>query len=165
MGAALLVGGKMTFPGLTVRDNLRIGEHSFRRDTARARAALDEAIDLFPELAERLDNRAGTLSGGEQQMLALARVMMTRPRLLLIDELALGLAPMTVDRLMEIVRRVNDDGTTVVLVEQSVNRAMHLADHAFFLERGAIRFDGPTVELLDRDDLLRPVFLDVARTR
>jgi ABC-type branched-subunit amino acid transport system ATPase component/sugar phosphate permease len=162
MRAALLVGGKMTFPGLTVRDNLRIGEHSFRRDTARARAALDDAIGVFPELSERLDNRAGTLSGGEQQMLALARVMMARPRLLLIDELALGLAPMTVDRLMDIVRRVNADGTTVVLVEQSVNRAMHLADHAFFMERGAIRFDGPTVDLLARDDLLRPVFLDVA---
>ena len=96
-------------------------------------------------------------------MLALARVMMTQPRLLMIDELALGLAPMTVDRLMDIVRRVNADGTTVVLVEQSVNRAMHLADHAFFLERGAIRFDGPTTELLARDDLLRPVFLGGAR--
>jgi ABC-type branched-subunit amino acid transport system ATPase component/sugar phosphate permease len=156
---ALLVGGKMTFPGLTVRDNLRIGEHSFRRDTARAHAALDEAIDLFPELRERLDHHAGTLSGGEQQMLALARVMMTRPRLLMIDELALGLAPMTVDRLMDIVRRVNATGTTVILVEQSINRAMHLADHAFFLERGTIRFDGPTAELLERDDLLRPVFL------
>jgi len=114
---------------------------------------------VFPELADRLDHHAGTLSGGEQQMLALARVMMTRPRLLLVDELALGLAPMTVDRLMDIIRRVNADGTTVVLVEQSVNRAMHLADHAFFLERGSIRFDGPTAELLARDDLLRPVFL------
>ena len=80
----------------------------------------------------------------------------------MIDELALGLAPMTVDRLMDIVRRVNAEGTTVMLVEQSVNRAMHLADHAFFMERGAIRFDGPTAELLDRDDLLRPVFLAAA---
>jgi ABC-type branched-subunit amino acid transport system ATPase component/sugar phosphate permease len=164
MGTALLIGGKMTFPGLTVRDNLRVGEHSFRRDGRRARAALDEAIGVFPELADRIDQHAGTLSGGEQQMLALARVMMTRPRLLLIDELALGLAPMTVDRLMEIVRRVNAEGTTVVLVEQSANRAMHLADRAFFLERGSIRFDGPTAELLTRDDLLRPVFLTGAAT-
>jgi ABC-type branched-subunit amino acid transport system ATPase component len=78
---------------------------------------------------------------------------------LMIDELALGLAPKTVDRLMEIVRRVNAHGTTVILVEQSVNRAMSLAEHAFFLERGEIRFDGPTAELLERDDLLRPVFL------
>jgi ABC-type branched-subunit amino acid transport system ATPase component/sugar phosphate permease len=156
---ALLVGGKMTFSGLTVRDNLRVGGHSFRRDGTRARAALSEAIDTFPELKSRLDHSAGTLSGGEQQMLALARVMMTRPKLLLIDELALGLAPKTVEHLMEIVRRVNAEGTTVVLVEQSVNRAMSLAERAFFLERGELRFDGPTAELLERHDLLRPVFL------
>jgi ABC-type branched-subunit amino acid transport system ATPase component/predicted MFS family arabinose efflux permease len=156
---ALLVGGKMTFPGLTVRDNLRVGEYTLRRDGPRARAAMSDALDLFPELATRINQPAGTLSGGEQQMLALARVMMTTPRLLMIDELALGLAPKTVDRLMEIVRRVNADGTTVILVEQSVNRAMSLAEHAFFLERGEIRFDGPTAELLARDDLLRPVFL------
>src|SRR5579863_1932854 len=159
LGAALLVGGKMTFPGLTVRENLRVGGHSFRRETPRAKTALDDAIGLFPELAERLDQAAGTLSGGEQQMLALARVMMTRPRLLMIDELAFGLAPMTVERLMEIVRRVNADGATVILVEQSVNRAMSLAEHAFFLERGEVRFDGSITELLSRDDLLRPVFL------
>ena len=95
-------------------------------------------------------------------MLALARVMMTAPKLLMIDELALGLAPMAVDRLMAIVREVNSQGTTVVLVEQSVNRAMSLAERAFFLERGEVRFDGPTVELLERTDLLRPVFLGAA---
>jgi ABC-type branched-subunit amino acid transport system ATPase component/MFS family permease len=158
-GVALLVGGKMTFPGLTVRDNLRIGGHTFRRERARATQAVSEAMEVFPELATRLDQPAGTLSGGEQQMLALARVMMTRPRLLMIDELALGLAPKTVDRLMAIVRRVNAEGTTVILVEQSVNRAMHLAERAIFLERGSIRFEGPTADLLDRPDLLRPVFL------
>jgi ABC-type branched-subunit amino acid transport system ATPase component len=161
---ALLVGGKMTFPGLTVRDNLRIGGFTFRRQRARAGAAMEEAIAAFPELATKLDQAAGTLSGGEQQMLALARVMMTRPKLLLIDELALGLAPKTVDRLMGIVRHVNAKGTTVVLVEQSVNRAMHLAERAFFLERGEVRFDGPAAELLGRDDLLRPVFLAEAGT-
>jgi ABC-type branched-subunit amino acid transport system ATPase component len=95
-------------------------------------------------------------------MLALARVMMTRPKLLLIDELALGLAPMAVDRLMAIVREVNHDGTTVVLVEQSVNRAMSLAERAFFIERGEVRFDGLTADLMDRPDLLRPVFLGAA---
>jgi ABC-type branched-subunit amino acid transport system ATPase component/sugar phosphate permease len=156
---ALLVGGKMTFPGLTVRDNLRVGEHTIRRDGPRARAAMDEALGTFPELAPRLDQAAGTLSGGEQQMLALARVMMTQPRLLMIDELALGLAPKTVEHLMDIVRRLNADGTTVILVEQSVNRAMSLAQRAFFIERGELRFDGPTSELIQRDDLLRPVFL------
>ena len=161
---ALLVGGKMTFPGLTVRDNLRVGEHSFRRDGTRARAAMAEALDTFPELSSRLDQPAGTLSGGEQQMLALARVMMTRPKLLMIDELALGLAPKTVEHLMGIVRRVNAEGTTVILVEQSVNRAMSLAQRAFFIERGELRFDGPAAQLLERDDLLRPVFLADATT-
>lgn len=163
-GVALLVGGKMTFPGLTVRDNLRVGEQSFHRDGPRARAAMAEAIDTFPELSGRLDQPAGTLSGGEQQMLALARVMMTKPRLLMIDELALGLAPKTVEHLMDIVRRLNGEGTTVILVEQSVNRAMSLAERAFFIERGELRFEGPTSELVERDDLLRPVFLAEATT-
>jgi ABC-type branched-subunit amino acid transport system ATPase component/sugar phosphate permease len=161
-GVVLLVGGKMTFPGLSVRDNLRIGGHTLRRERIRSAQAVEEALAVFPELAERIDQPAGTLSGGEQQMLALARVMMTGPRLLMIDELALGLAPMTVERLMEMVRRINAAGTTVVLVEQSVNRAMSLATRCFFMERGVIRFDGPTAELLSRDDLLRPVFLGSA---
>ncbi len=161
-GVALLVGGKMTFPGLTVRDNLRIGSHSLKGHAPRT--ALSEAVDRFPELADRLDQPAGTLSGGEQQMLALARVMMTKPKLLLIDELALGLAPMAVDRLMAIVREVNAAGTTVILVEQSINRAMSLAEHAVFIERGEILFDGLTVDLLERTDLLRPVFLGAAAT-
>jgi ABC-type branched-subunit amino acid transport system ATPase component/sugar phosphate permease len=161
-GVALLVGGKMTFPGLTVRDNLRIGGHTLRRDRNRAQKAHDDALAAFPELAERLDQPAGTLSGGEQQMLALSRVMMTGPRLLMIDELALGLAPMTVERLMGMVRRINQSGTTVILVEQSLNRALSLAERCFFMERGEIRFDGPTSELMGRDDLLRPVFLGTA---
>jgi ABC-type branched-subunit amino acid transport system ATPase component len=164
LGVALLVGGKMTFPGLSVRDNLRIGGHTLRRDRARSARALDEALEAFPELAERMDQPAGTLSGGEQQMLALSRVMMTTPRLLMIDELSLGLAPMTVERLMGMVRRINESGTTVILVEQSLNRALSLADRCFFMERGEIRFDGPTAELMARDDLLRPVFLGTAST-
>jgi len=159
---ALLVGGKMTFTGLTVRDNLLVGAHSLRGQGSRARAAVDAAADRFPELAARMNQPAGTLSGGEQQMLALARVMMTAPKLLMIDELALGLAPKAVDRLMAIVREVNSQGTTVVLVEQSVNRAMSLAERAYFLERGEVRFDGPTADLLERTDLLRPVFLGAA---
>jgi ABC-type branched-subunit amino acid transport system ATPase component/sugar phosphate permease len=161
-GVALLVGGKMTFGNLTVRENLRVGSYSMRSDGAKARAAFTDALDRFPELASRLDQPAGTLSGGEQQMLALARVMMTRPNLLMIDELALGLAPKAVDRLMAIVRDVNREGTTVILVEQSVNRAMSLAEHAVFIERGEVRFDGRTSDLIDRTDLLRPVFLGTA---
>jgi ABC-type branched-subunit amino acid transport system ATPase component/sugar phosphate permease len=135
-GVALLVGGKMTFPGLSVRDNLRIGGHTLRRDRAKSAEAMREAMEVFPELQARIDQPAGTLSGGEQQML----------------------------RLMAMVRKINQDGTTVILVEQSVNRAMTLADRCFFLERGEIRFDGPTAELMARDDLLRPVFLGTAST-
>ena len=105
-----LVGGKMTFPGLSVRDNLRIGGHTYGATGPGAAAALAEATEVFPELQSRMDRPAGTLSGGEQQMLALARIMMTRPRLLLIDELALGLAPMTVERLMGMVRRGDEEG-------------------------------------------------------
>ncbi len=158
-GVGLLLGGKMTFPGLTVRDNLQIGAYSLRHEGARARSSIDEALGRFPALVPHLHQPAGTLSGGEQQMLALARVMMTRPSLLLIDELALGLAPMVVDHLMTLVREVNAEGTSVVLVEQSVNRAMTLAQRAVFLERGEVRFDGPIDDLLARPDLLRPVFL------
>ncbi len=165
-GVALLVGGKMTFPGLTVRDNLRIGGHTLRRDRGAATGALDQAMEVFPELKERMDQAAGTLSGGEQQMLALSRIMMTQPRLLMIDELALGLAPMTVEAICSWVpvRQINEGGTTVILVEQSLNRALSLADRCFFMERGEIRFDGPTAELMARDDLLRPVFLGAAST-
>jgi ABC-type branched-subunit amino acid transport system ATPase component/sugar phosphate permease len=159
MGCGLLVGGRMTFPSLTVRENLRLAAFSFRKDRARASDALDEALHAFPALEARLDAAGGTLSGGEQQMLALARVLLTRPRLLMIDELTLGLAPKMVEDLIAIVRRVNADGTTVLLVEQSVNLALSLAEHSFFIERGEVRFDGPTAELLTRDDLLRPVFL------
>ncbi len=158
-GVGLLLGGKMTFPGLTVRDNLQVGAYSLRHEGARARSSIAEALELFPALAPHLHQQAGTLSGGEQQMLALARVMMTKPSLLLIDELALGLAPMVVDHLMTLVREVNAQGTSVVLVEQSVNRAMTLAQRAVFLERGEVRFDGPIDDLLERPDLLRPVFL------
>ena len=158
-GIALLSGGHMSFPGMTVIENLRVGCHTLRRDGRRLQAAIDEVSELFPVLAERRDQRVGTLSGGEQQMLALGRVLLTRPRLLLIDELSLGLAPKAVEQLLTIVRRVNEQGTTVLLVEQSVNLALSLARRALFLERGEVRFDGRTVDLLQRGDLLRPVFL------
>jgi ABC-type branched-subunit amino acid transport system ATPase component/sugar phosphate permease len=157
LGAGLLVGGRMTFPTLSVHENLRVAASSLGRDGARA--AIDEALASFPALEPLLDRPAGTLSGGEQQMLALSRVLLTRPRLLMIDELTLGLAPKTVEQLFAIVGRVNSAGTTVLVVEQSVNLAMTLARHALFLERGQVRFDGRTDELLARDDLLRPVFL------
>jgi branched-chain amino acid transport system ATP-binding protein len=143
---------------LTVEENLRLGAY-LRRGGDGVAKDYDRVFGYFPILRERRKLSASTLSGGEQQMLALARVLLTRPRLLMIDELTLGLAPKTVEDLIGIVRRVNAEGTTVLLVEQSVNLALSLAARSFFLERGEIRFDGPTAELLERDDLLRPVFL------
>ena len=152
-GVALLAGGRMTFPSLTVDENLRVGAYTLKG------VRYEEVYDRFPALASRRQQRAGTLSGGEQQMLALGRVLLMRPRLLLIDELTLGLAPKVVEDLIGTVREVNRQGTTVLLVEQSANLALTLASRSFFLERGEVRFDGPTEELLKRDDLLRPVFL------
>ncbi len=161
LGVTMLPGGKMTFAGLTVDENLRAGSFSLRRGS-RAALAIDDVYETFPALASRRDQPAGTLSGGEQQMLALGRALIHRPRLLLIDELTLGLAPMVVEQLLGIVRAINAGGTTVVLVEQSVNLALTLADRAVFLERGEVRFDGSTADLLSRHDLLRPVFLGPA---
>jgi ABC-type branched-subunit amino acid transport system ATPase component len=158
-GISLLAGGRMTFPSLTVEENLRVGAYSLP-----TRSSFADVYDRFPQLATRRQQRAGTLSGGEQQMLALGRVLLTAPKLLLIDELTLGLAPKVVEELIGIVREVNAHGTTVLLVEQSANLALALAAHSFFLERGEVRFDGPTEELLQRDDLLRPVFLTDSKT-
>jgi ABC-type branched-subunit amino acid transport system ATPase component len=110
-------------------------------------------------LGERRHQLASTLSGGEQQMLALGAALIRQPRLLLIDELSLGLAPMVVSQLLDMVRRINDQGTAVVLVEQSVNVALSVVSHAYFMEKGEMQFDGSAASLLQRPDLLRSVFL------
>jgi branched-chain amino acid transport system ATP-binding protein len=130
-----------------------------RHEPAAAQAMRDEAVAMFPILGERHDQLAGDLSGGEQQQLSLAMAFVTRPKLLLVDELSLGLAPTVVDRLVEKVREIHDHGTTVVVVEQSVNVALLLCHRALFLEKGQVRFRGPTAGLLDRPDILRAVFI------
>ena len=119
-------------------------------------------LDLFPVLRERLDEPAGNLSGGQQQMLALGMAFIEKPRLLMIDELSLGLAPAIVEQLLPLVRDIADQGTTIILVEQSVNLALTIAETAYFMEKGEIRFHGPTAELLERPDVLRSVFLEGA---
>jgi ABC-type branched-subunit amino acid transport system ATPase component len=118
--------------------------------------------DTFAVLRERADQRAGSLSGGQQQMLALAKAVMLEPKLLCIDELSLGLAPVVVQDLLKIVEKLKEQGVTMVIVEQSVNVALSIADRAVFMERGQVKFEGPAQELLDRDDLLRAVFLSGA---
>ncbi|MFP5321354.1 MAG: ATP-binding cassette domain-containing protein [Acidimicrobiia bacterium] len=158
-GAALMPGGKGIFPTLTVAENLRLASWLIRDDKARVEEAKAEVLDLFPILAERSGQLAGDLSGGEQQMLALGGALMTRPELLMIDELSLGLAPTIVARLLEVVDEIHRRGTTIIVVEQSVNVALNLAERAVFMEKGEFRFTGPTRELLDRPDILRSVFI------
>ncbi|HEY4410400.1 MAG TPA: ATP-binding cassette domain-containing protein, partial [Acidimicrobiia bacterium] len=158
-GVSLMPGGKGIFPTVTVDEHLRLAAWTFRKDTVRIEAARAEVLDLFPILAERHSQPAGYLSGGEQQMLALAQAFMTRPRLLLVDELSLGLAPTVVGHLLEVLRTVHAGGTTIVIVEQSVNVALTLAERAVFMEKGEVRFTGPTADLVERPDLLRSVFI------
>ena len=161
-GIVQVPGGRGVFPGLTVEENLRMGAFLIRRDRALLQQRLDDVFRLFPRLAERRTQRAGSLSGGERQMLTLGQSFLLRPTLLLIDELSLGLAPTVVEELLVAVRRMNEEGTTIVIVEQSVNIALNLADRAYFMEKGEVRFSGPTAELLQRQDLLRSVFLEGA---
>ncbi|HLJ07047.1 MAG TPA: ABC transporter ATP-binding protein, partial [Acidimicrobiia bacterium] len=158
-GVSLMPGGKGIFPTVTVDEHLRLAAWTFRKDTARIEAAKAEVLELFPILAERASQPAGYLSGGEQQMLALAQAFMTKPRLLLVDELSLGLAPTVVGHLLDVLRTVHAAGTTIVIVEQSVNVALTLAQRAVFMEKGEVRFEGPTAELLERPDILRSVFI------
>ena len=164
-GITQVPGGQGVFPTLTVRENLQLAGWLHRRDRAAARARTEEVLDLFPILRERMEEPAGNLSGGQQQMLTLGMAFIERPRLLMIDELSLGLAPAVVGQLLEIVRRIRDAGTTIIVVEQSVNVALTIAERAYFMEKGEIRFEGPTAELLERPDILRSVYLEGAASR
>jgi branched-chain amino acid transport system ATP-binding protein len=158
-GVVFMPGGRATFPGLTVAENLRAAAWTVRKDEEYVQARTNEVLGFFPVLRERLDQRAGTLSGGEQQMVALGQAFLMRPRLLLVDELSLGLAPAVVEQLLDIIREINAAGTTVVLVEQSINVALTIARRAVFMDKGRILFDGPTGDLLRRRDIVRSVFL------
>jgi branched-chain amino acid transport system ATP-binding protein len=150
---------------LTVKENLALAGWLHRKDKARVARATEHVLDIFPVLRERLDQAAGNLSGGQQQMLTLGMAFIERPRLLMIDELSLGLAPAVVAQLLGIVRELRDEGTTIILVEQSVNVALTIAETAYFMEKGEIRFHGPTAELLERPDVLRSVFLEGAASK
>jgi len=159
LGIALVPGGNGVFPDLTVDENLEVGSHLLRHRPDLSRERLARTFELFPALGELRRRLAGTLSGGEQQMLAVGKGMLLEPQLLCIDELSLGLAPNVVATLAGVVRSVAAAGTTVVLVEQSLNIAAALCERAVFMEKGEIRFSGPTQDLLDRDDIARAVFL------
>src|SRR5205814_4348698 len=134
--------GKGVFPGLTVAENLRIAGWLYQRDTAYLKQAVEQVLTFFPVLRGRWEQPAGNLSGGEQQMLTLGQAFIAKPRLLMIDELSLGLAPIIVEQLLQIVEAIRDRGTTIILVEQSVNVALTIAETAYFMEKGEIRFHG-----------------------
>ena len=161
-GIVMVPGGKGVFPTLTVRENLELAGWLFTDDKERVATATEEVLDYFPILRERWNEMAGNMSGGEQQMLTLGQAFIAKPKVLAIDELSLGLAPVIVEQLLEIVRAIHAAGTTIILVEQSVNVACTIAERAVFMEKGEIRFDGPTAELLERPDVLRAVFLQGA---
>ncbi len=157
-GIIQMPGGRGIFPSMSVRDNLLLGNW-MSDDPADAKERLAEVFEIFPRLTERLDVPAGTLSGGEQQQLSLAQAFLCKPKMLLIDELSLGLSPAIVGQLVEIVKEINRRGVTVIVVEQSVNVALTIADKAIFMEKGEVRFYGPTQDLLDRPDILRAVYV------
>jgi branched-chain amino acid transport system ATP-binding protein len=146
-GVALVPENRLVFADMSVRENLLAGAYQ-RRDKAGIEADMEQMFTRFPRLKERREQLAGTLSGGEQQMLAVARALMSRPRLLLMDEPSLGLAPLIVAEIFDIVAALNRDGTTILLVEQNARRALAISQHAYVLETGRIVLDGPGPELL-----------------
>ena len=159
LGIQQLPGGNGVFPDMTVRQNLVMGSYIHRRDSVDVERRIASVLELFPDLERRQGQRASSMSGGQQQMLALARVLLHEPEILLIDELSLGLAPTVVQDLLELIERLQERGQTIILVEQSLNVALSVADRAIFLEKGQVRFEGSTEDLLKRDDLARAVFL------
>jgi len=146
LGMAHVPEGRRVFPDLTVTDNLLVGGWADSRQSAKVKERRDFVFDLFPRLGERSGQRAGSLSGGEQQMLAIGRALMSRPRLLLIDELSLGLAPLVVDELITRLLALNGEGLSLLLIEQFVHRALGIADRVYILRKGRVAFSGTPAE-------------------
>lgn len=159
LGVAHVLEGRQLFPDMTVRENLLLGAHRAPA-RPRLRGNLERLLELFPVLGERLRQRAGTLSGGQQQMLAIARALMLEPRLLLVDEPSLGLAPLLVEELFRALAAVKQEGIAVVLAEQNVHLALRIADRACVIEEGRVVLEGPAPALLD-DPRIRDAYLGV----
>ena len=157
-GIAISPEGRRVFADMTVTENLQMG--GFFQNREEIEASLEHAFNLFPRLRERAHQRAGTMSGGEQQMLAIGRALMSRPRLLLLDEPTLGLAPLIIAQIFEIIQKIRSEGVTVFLVEQNANRALQLADRGYVLENGRIVLEDSGQNLLANDDI-RKAYLGV----
>ncbi len=151
MGLIHVPEGRKLFPNLTVKDNLELG--SYRRGKANRAANLEMALDIFPRLRGRLMQSAGTLSGGEQQMVAISRGLMSEPRVLLLDEPSLGLSPLLVEQMFTLIKKINDTGLAVILVEQNVIQSLAIADRAYVIEQGSVAISGPAAELRENTDL------------
>ena len=160
MGVAHVPEGRRVFGELSVEDNLRCGAY-LNKDKEEIRRLIEEQYEIFPRLAERKTQEAGSLSGGEQQMLAIARGMMSKPEILLLDEPSLGLAPILVERIFDMVTEINRKGTTILLVEQNANIALHVASYGYILETGKITV-GNTTEVLRSDDTVQKAYLGIA---
>lgn len=152
-GISLVPEGRRIFPDLTVEENLQLGA-SIRSDRLEIKRDLDKIFDLFPILAERIKQAAGTLSGGEQQQLAIARGLMSRPALLMVDEPSLGLSPLLVDEIFKLMVQLRETGLTLLLVEQNVERILEIADRAYLINLGMVEFEGPAKELRERVDFI-----------
>ncbi|SKA83664.1 amino acid/amide ABC transporter ATP-binding protein 2, HAAT family [Caloramator quimbayensis] len=151
-GIVLVPEGRRVFPDLTVLENLKIGAF-VRKDENKIKEDLEWVYSLFPRLKERTWQLAGTLSGGEQQMLAVGRALMARPKLMMMDEPSLGLAPLIVKEIFEIIKEINKQGVTILLIEQNANAALHIADYAYVLETGKITMQGKGKELLEDENV------------
>jgi branched-chain amino acid transport system ATP-binding protein len=151
MGLIHVPEGRKLFPNLTVKDNLELG--SYRRGKSNRSSNLENVLDIFPKLSERISQTAGTLSGGEQQMVAIGRGLMGDPRLLLLDEPSLGLSPLLVEQMFELIKKISDNGLTVLLVEQNVTQSLSIADRAYVIEEGSIAISGLSKDLLKNADL------------
>ena len=151
MGLIHVPEGRKLFPNLTVKDILELG--SYRRGKSNRASNLENVLDIFPKLSERISQTAGTLSGGEQQMVAIGRGLMGDPRLLLLDEPSLGLSPLLVEQMFELIKKISDNGLTVLLVEQNVTQSLSIADRAYVIEEGSIAISGLSKDLLKNADL------------
>ncbi len=146
--------GRRIFSRMTVDENLDMGAFS-RSDKAEIAADREHVLELFPRLAERINQKAGTMSGGEQQMLAVARAMMAKPKLLMLDEPSMGLAPVLVDLIFDTIEKIRDSGVTILLVEQNALAALRVADYAYVMESGALKLEGPAPALAENDEVIR----------